>query len=111
MRRVVRESVERVSASNAPNKMRALSEELDRRGVHMRMSRDKGMKSRDVVFEYRPTYHRKGKGGGEMGRASICGRRLGRGCSLPGILRALETGYRIYRAMDRMADDLYGRDE
>ena len=37
VRRVVRESVERVSASNAPNKMRALSEELDRRGVHMRM--------------------------------------------------------------------------
>lgn len=111
VRRVVKESAEKVSRSSAPNKMRALSDELDRRGVHMRMSRDKGMGNRDVVFEYRPTYQRKGRDGDRMRKASICGRRLGRGFSLPGILRALETGYRIYRVMDRMADDLYGRDE
>ena len=40
VRRVVRESVEKVAKGDEPNKMRALSAELDRRGVHMRMSRD-----------------------------------------------------------------------
>lgn len=43
VRRVVRESVREVASSGAPNRMRALSEALGRRGVHMRLSRDRNL--------------------------------------------------------------------
>lgn len=39
VRRVVRESVREIVSSDASNKMRALNESLERRGVHMRLSR------------------------------------------------------------------------
>ena len=40
-RRVVRESVQEVARGGEANKMRALNESLERKGVHMRLSRDK----------------------------------------------------------------------
>lgn len=89
VRRVVRESVREIAESGAPNKMRALNEALERRGVHMRLSRDESLKGRDVVFEYRPTYNRRGKGDERVREASISGRKLGRGYSLAGIQRGL----------------------
>lgn len=89
VRRVVRESVREVAEGDAPNKMRALNETLERRGVHMRLSRDEGAKQRDVVFEYRPTYDRRDAGGKRVRKASISGHKLGRGYSISGIQRGL----------------------
>ena len=91
VRRVVRESVEKVAKGDEPNKMRALSAELDRRGVHMRMSRDKSLKRPDIVFEYRPTYDRRGASGRRVGVARISGHKLGRGFSMSGIRAASEA--------------------
>ena len=109
VRRVVRESVREVAEGGEPNKMRALSEALEARGVHMRMSRDGTLKSRDVVFEYRPTYDRRGSDGERVKKASISGRKLGRGYSLAGIQRGLGIAGRLAmetaRAMDRAMDD------
>ena len=89
VRRVVRESVREVAEGDAPNKMRALNEALEKRGVHMRLSRDEGAKHRDVVFEYRPTYDRRGAGGEGVSKAAISGHKLGRGYSMAGIQRGL----------------------
>lgn len=109
VRRVVRESVREVAKGDEPNKMRALNEVLERRGVHMRLSRDTSLKSRDVVFEYRPTYDRRGKGGERVRKASISGRKLGRGYSLAGIQRGLGIAgglaVEAARAADRAMDD------
>lgn len=101
VRRVVRESVEKVAKGDEPNKMRALSAELDRRGVHMRMSRDKSLKRPDIVFEYRPTYDRRGASGRRVGVARISGHKLGRGFSMSGISRGL--GGLVAREIKRAA--------
>ena len=106
VRRVVRESVQTVSRGSEPNKMRALNAALEKRGVHMRLSNDSSLKTRDVVFEYRPTYMRSGKNG----KASISGRKLGRGYSLSGIQRGLGIAGRwlvqeCARAMDDSMSD------
>lgn len=110
VRRVVRESVEMVSKGDEPNKMRALSVELDRRGVHMRMSRNKSPKKANVVFEYRPTYDRRDANGRKIRVARISGCKLGRGFSLSGISRGLggsvaheikkAVAREVYRAID-----------
>lgn len=109
VRRVVRESVREVSKANGTNKMRALNEALEKRGVRMRLSRDESLKSRDVVFEYRPTYNRRGKSGEHVKKASISGRKLGRGYSLTGIQRGLGIAGRFTmetcKAMERSMDD------
>ena len=104
MRRVVRESVREVAKGDEPNKMRALSDALERRGVHMRLSRDTSLKNRDVVFEYRPTYDRRGKGGERVQKASISGRKLGRGYSLTGIQRGLGIAGRLAMETAKVAD-------
>lgn len=113
VRRVVRESVREVAKGDEPNKMRALNGALEKRGVHMRLSRDESLKSRDVVFEYRPTYERRGKGGERVRKASISGRKLGRGYSLTGIQRGLGIAGKwlameAVRAAEESMDD--GRD-
>lgn len=110
VRRVVRESVREVAEGGEPNKMRALNEALEARGVHMRMSCDGTLKSRDVVFEYRPTYDRRGAGGERVKKASISGRKLGRGYSLAGIQRGLGIAGKTFamevaRAMEEAMDD------
>ena len=104
VRRVVRESVREVAKGDEPNKMRALNEALERRGIHMRLSRDTSLKSRDVVFEYRPTYDRRGKGGERVQKASISGRKLGRGYSLTGIQRGLGIAGRLVMEAAKTAD-------
>ena len=112
----MRESVEKVSKGNEPNKMRALGSELERRGVHMRMSRDRSLKKADVVFEYRPTYDRRDSRGSSVRVAKISGHKLGRGFSMSGLSRGLggfvarevrkATVRAVYRAMDEaMGDD------
>lgn len=105
VRRVVRESVREVASSGAPNRMRALSEALGRRGVHMRLSRDGNLKERDLVFEYRPTYDRRDGRGQPVRKAAISGRKLGRGFTKGGIQHALRTGMAVYRTMERAMDD------
>lgn len=105
VRRVVRESVREVAATDAPNKMRALSDALAGRGVHMRMSRDRSSKKTDVVFEYRPTYERTDGRGGRVKVAAISGHRLGRGFSLVGIQRGLDAARGMSRAVERAMDD------
>lgn len=114
VRRVVRESVREAAEGDVPNKMRALNEALERRGVHMRLSRDDTLKSRDVVFEYRPTYDRRGKGEERVEKASISGRKLGRGYSLAGIQRGLgvigkSLAMEAVRAAEQSMDDDGGR--
>ena len=104
VRRVVCESVREVAKGDEPNKMRALNEALEKRGVHMRLSSDESLKSRDVVFEYRPTYERRGKGGERVRKASISGRKLGRGYSLTGIQRGLGIAGRLAMEAARVAD-------
>lgn len=96
VRRVVRESVREVAASEAPNKMRALNETLERRGVHMRLSRDGNLKNRDVVFEYRPSASSRSRDGPAR-RAAVSGRKLGRGFSRSGIQHALGIGVALTR--------------
>lgn len=98
VRRVVRESVKTVAEGGEGNKMRALGEALERRGVHMRLSRDDGLRARDVVFEYRPTYERRGRDGKRIRKAAISGRKLGRGYSLSGIQRGLGMGLAVRAA-------------
>lgn len=106
VRRVVRESVQAVSKGEESNKMRALNDALEKRGVHMRLSRDESLKARDVVFEYRPTYGRQGKNGGRIEKASISGRKLGRGYSLSGIQRGLGIAGRwLARECEQAIDD------
>ena len=105
VRRVVRESVREVAASDAKNKMRALNETLEKRGVHMRLSRDTKAKKKDVVFEYRPTYERRDGRGERIRVAAIRGHRLGRGFSIGGIQHALGTGMAMYRMAERAVDD------
>lgn len=106
VRRVVRESVQAVSKGGESNKMRALNDALEKKGVHMRLSRDKSLKARDVVFEYRPTYRRQGKNGGRIKKASISGRKLGRGYSLSGIQRGLGIARRwLARECEQAMDD------
>lgn len=109
VRRVVRESVREVADGNAPNKMRALNERLETRGVHMRMSRDAGIGSPDIVFEYRPTYTRIGKSGEPISKAAISGRKLGRGFSLSGIQKGLgiagkQLAMETFRAAEESMD-------
>lgn len=101
VRRVVRE----VAASGAPNRMRALNEALERRGVHMRLSRDRNLGERDLVFEYRPTYDRRDARGHAVRKAAISGRKLGRGFTRGGIQHALGIGMATYRMMERAMDD------
>ena len=108
VRRVVRESVREVAASDAPNRMRALNEALERRGVHMRLSRDRNLGERDLVFEYRPTYDRRDTLGHAVRKAAISGRKLGRGFTRGGIRHALGIGAAVYRMAERSMDD--GRD-
>lgn len=108
VRRVVRESVREVAASGAPNRMRALNEALERRGVHMRLSRDRNLGERDLVFEYRPTYDRRDGRGRAVRKAAISGRKLGRGFTRGGIQHALGIGAAVYRMAERSMDD--GRD-
>ena len=110
VRRVVRESVREVAASGAPNKMRALNEALEKRGVHMRMSRDTQTKARDVVFEYRPTYDRRDGRGNRIRVSAIRGHRLGRGFSIAGIQHALGVGMAMYRMVEKSMDDGNGND-
>lgn len=105
VRRIVRESVREVASSGAPNRMRALSEALGRRGVHMRLSRDGNLKERDLVFEYRPTYDRRDGRGRPVRKAAISGRKLGRGFTKGGIQYALGIGVAVYRTMERAMDD------
>lgn len=106
VRHVVRESVQAVSKGGESNKMRALNDALEKKGVHMRLSRDKSLKARDVVFEYRPTYRRQGKNGGRIKKASISGRKLGRGYSLSGIQRGLGIAGRwLARECEQAMDD------
>lgn len=105
VRRVVRESVREVAASDAKNKMRALNETLEKRGVHMRLSRDTKAKKKDVVFEYRPTYDRRDGRGERIRVAAIRGHRLGRGFSIGGIQHALGVGMAVYRMAERAMDD------
>lgn len=103
VRRVVRECVREVEASGAPNKMRALNEALEARGVHMRMSRD-GQSAKDVVFEYRPTYRRTDPKGSRIERASIRGHKLGRGFSFGGIQHGLGLVGGAAKAMASVAE-------
>lgn len=116
VRRVVRESVEKVSKGNEPNKMRALSAELERRGIHMRMSRDRSLKKTDVVFEYRPTYDRRDSHGKRVRVARISGHKLGRGFSMSGLSRGLggliarEVQRATARAVYRAVDEAMGED-
>lgn len=112
VRRVVRESVQEVARGGEANKMRALNESLDRRGVHMRLSHDKTLKSRDLVFEYRPTGTGTGKGPKRPRKASISGRKLGRGYSLTGIQRGLGIAGR-WLAIEtaRAVDESMGSDD
>lgn len=112
VRRVVRESVQEVARGGEANKMRALNESLERRGVHMRLSRDKTLKSRDLVFEYRPTDTMPGKGPKHPRKASISGRKLGRGYSLTGIQRGLGIAGR-WLAIEtaRAVDESMGSDD
>ena len=112
VRRVVRESVQEVARGGATNKMRALNESLERRGVHMRLSRDKTLKSRDLVFEYRPSGTGAGKGPKRPRKASISGRKLGRGYSLTGIQRGLGIAGR-WLAIEtaRAVDESMGSDD
>lgn len=112
VRRVVRESVQEVARGGETNKMRALNESLERRGVHMRLSRDKTLKSRDLVFEYRPTGTGAGKGPKRPRKASISGRKLGRGYSLTGIQRGLGIAGR-WLAIEtaRAVDESMGSDD
>lgn len=105
VRRVVRESVREVASSDASNKMRALNESLKRRGVHMRLSRDRNLKERDLVFEYRPTYVRRDAHGRALRKAAISGRKLGRGFTRGGIQHALGIGMAAYRMAERAMDD------
>lgn len=112
VRRVVRESVREVAEGDAPNKMRALNDALERRGVHMRLSRDEGAKRRDVVFEYRPTYDRRGAGGKRVSKAAIRGHKLGRGYSMAGIQRGLGIAGGVARELwsleEQAMDDSVG---
>ena len=112
VRRVVRESVQEVARGGETNKMRALNESLERRGVHMRLSRDKTLKSRDLVFEYRPSGTGAGKGPKRPRKASISGRKLGRGYSLTGIQRGLGIAGR-WLAIEtaRAVDESMGSDD
>lgn len=112
VRRVVRESVQEVARGGEANKMRALNESLERRGVHMRLSRDKTLKSRDLVFEYRPTGTMPGKGPKHPRKASISGRKLGRGYSLTGIQGGLGIAGR-WLAIEtaRAVDESMGSDD
>lgn len=112
VRRVVRESVQEVARGGEANKMRALNEALEKRGVHMRLSRDKTLKSRDLVFEYRPAGNRAGKGPKRPRKASISGRKLGRGYSLTGIQRGLGIAGR-WLAIEtaRAVDESMGSDD
>ena len=112
VRRVVRESVQEVARGDETNKMRALNESLERRGVHMRLSRDKTLKSRDLVFEYRPTGTGAGKGPKRPRKASISGRKLGCGYSLTGIQRGLGIAGR-WLAIEtaRAVDESMGSDD
>ena len=112
VRRVVRESVQEVARGGETNKMRALNESLERRGVHMRLSRDKTLKSRDLVFEYRPTGTGAGKDPKRPRKASISGRKLGRGYSLTGIQRGLGIAGR-WLAIEtaRAVDESMGSDD
>ena len=112
VRRVARESVQEVARGGETNKMRALNESLERRGVHMRLSRDKTLKSRDLVFEYRPTGTGAGKGPKRPRKASISGRKLGRGYSLTGIQRGLGIAGR-WLAIEtaRAVDESMGSDD
>lgn len=105
VRRVVRESVREVASSDASNKIRALNESLKRRGVHMRLSRDRNLKERDLVFEYRPTYVRRDAHGRALRKAAISGRKLGRGFTRGGIQHALGIGMAAYRMAERAMDD------
>lgn len=112
VRRVVRESVQEVARGGETNKMRALNESLERRGVHMRLSRDKTLKSRDLVFEYRPTGTGAGKGPKRPRKASISGRKLGRGYSLTGIQRGLGIAGRLLAIETaRAVDESMGSDD
>lgn len=99
----MRECVREVEASGAPNKMRALNEALEARGVHMRMSRD-GQSAKDVVFEYRPTYRRTDPKGSRIERASIRGHKLGRGFSFGGIQHGLGLVGGAAKAMASVAE-------
>lgn len=116
VRRVVRERVEKVSKGNEPNKMRALSSELEGRGIRMRMSRDRSLKKADVVFEYRPTYDRRDSGGERVRVARISGHKLGRGFSMSGLSRSLsgfvarEVQRATARAVYRAVDEAMGED-
>lgn len=112
VRRVVRESVQEVARGGETNKMRALNESLERKGVHMRLSRDKTLKSRDLVFEYRPTGTGAGKGPKRPRKASISGRKIGRGYSLTGIQRGLGIAGR-WLAIEtaRAVDESMGSDD
>lgn len=105
VRRLIRESVREVASSDAPNKMRALSNTLSSRGVHMRMSRDRSSKKTDVVFEYKPTYERRGARGDRVRVAAISGHKLGRGFSLVGIQRGLDAARDVARATERAMDN------
>lgn len=110
VRRVVRESVREVAASDAKNKMRALNDELERRGVHMRLGRDRSLDERDLVFEYRPTYDRRDVRGHPIKKAAISGRKLGRGFTRGGIQHALGIGVVVYRMAERSMDDGRGNE-
>lgn len=110
VRRVVRESVREIVSSDASNKMRALNESLERRGVHMRLSRDRNLKERDLVFEYRPTYDRRDAHGRALRKAAISGRKLGRGFTRGGIQHALGIGMATYHMMERAMDDGRGNE-
>ena len=90
--------------------MRALNEALEKRGVHMRMSRDGQAKARDVVFEYRSTYDRRDGRGNRIRVSAIRGHRLGRGFSIAGIQHALGVGMAMYRMAERAMDDGNGND-
>ena len=78
----------------------------------MRLSRDKTLKSRDLVFEYRPTGTGAGKGPKRPRKASISGRKLGRGYSLTGIQRGLGIAGR-WLAIEtaRAVDESMGSDD
>lgn len=116
VRRVVRESVREVARGDDRNKMRALSVELDCRGVHMGMSRDKSSKRANVVFEYRPTYDRRDASGRRVRAARISGHKLGRGFNMSGVSRGLggmvarEIKRAAAREVHRTFDEAMGED-
>ena len=116
VRRVVRESVEKVARGSDANKMRSLSTELECRGIRMSVSRDRSLKKADLVFEYKPTYDRKGPKREKVAIAKISGRKLGRGFSMSGISRCLggivarEARRAVAREMRRAIDDGMGED-